>query len=110
MEDSNGQYDMAALWNRPTAVYNAPTGSWEDTLLRQASLVVTMDRAEVSAVVRPALPQILPPDMKVRHRPTFGIQDAITGLGRNNDNLAQYSGSPAGYSGSPQNGFGGAIT
>jgi len=109
MEDANGQYDMAAAWNRPTAVYNAPTGTWEDTLIRQADIVMTMDRAAISAVVRPSLPSILPPGYKARHR-LLSIEDVVNSPERSVDpGLGQYSGSPAGYSGSPQNGFGGSI-
>lgn len=83
--------------------YNAPSGSWEEAALRQASVVMTMDRAAVQALVRPPLPQISP--APPRRIPEPGIADVLgPQMGRSTaDNRTSFSGTSAGYSGSDRN-------
>ena len=107
MEPSDGNFDAAAAWNRPVSVYNAPTGSWEDTLLRQANLLVTMDRRQVARVVRPHLP-CGDDSAGIKHRSSPSAREILYAVGRSvNKGNDEFSGSPAGYSGSPANSLGG---
>ena len=98
-----------ATWIQPSE-YSAPSGTWEERALRQATVVVTLPRDAVQALVRPPLPQIGP--TRVRHMGTPTVEDVIVYSARDQypDRRTSFSGSPAGYSGSDRNGgWGGAF-
>lgn len=82
--------------------YRAPAGSWEEAALRQATVVMTMPRAAVQALVRPPLPQLGQPPMYRSRDITIG--DVLGAVGRVlPDNKTSFSGTSAGYSGSDRN-------
>jgi hypothetical protein len=100
----NGTYDTYSTENRdnePT-VYEAPTNSWEEAALRQASVVMTMPRRQVQSLVKPSLPQIGPRPPK--HKPAPTVMEVIDESGRlYTDYRGYFSGSAAGYEGSSRN-------
>lgn len=100
----NGTYDTYSSENRANqpSMYNAPTNSWEQAAIRQASIVMTMPRDQVQKLVRPPLPQIGPrPPKKM---PALGLMDVIQDSGRlYQDYRGYFSGSAAGYQGSTRN-------
>lgn len=106
--EADGVYDHNAPGqadDRPYG-YLRPASPWEEKLTGQATEVVDMDRAEISAVVRPALPQIelFPPRFGYSTR-ELGIRDILRGDRNLPDRRADFSGSPAGYQGSSRNGM-----
>lgn len=88
--------------NQGQSEYNAPAGSWEQAALRQATVVITMPRAAVQALVRPPLPQIgQGPQGRMSE---ITVNEVLGALGRSNaDNRTSFSGTSAGYSGSERN-------
>lgn len=101
LDTASYDYDKH-VWNNPDVmVYQAPTGTWEQSAIRQANIVVTMPRAQLQKMVKPPLPQLSPKG--VRRRPSLSIEDVLGATDTYEDRRAFFSGSAAGYQGSPRN-------
>lgn len=102
----DSQYDHMAPWANPgPSEYNSPDGSWESRAIRQATVTVVLPRKQVQRLVAPPLPQIGP--RGVRHSQALSVEDIFADTARlYPDNRTFFSGSPAGYSGTPRNEWG----
>lgn len=94
-------YDTHAWNNRNVQNYRTPMGTWEDSAVRQANIVITMSRSQVQRMVRPPLPQLSP--KRVQHTPAPSIYDILDQPATYEDRRSFYSGGPAGYTGSTRN-------
>lgn len=100
---ANGDLDPSKFAGQANT-YNAPSSGWENRAVRQATVVMTMPRDQVSALVTPPLPQIGPDPKRVQHVPALTVEQVIVDSSRvYPDQRANYSGGPAGYSGSTRN-------
>lgn len=103
-DSASGQYDHRA-WNEgdgPT-VYDAPANTWEQRAIRQAVVVATMPRSQVRRLVRPPLPQV-GAVRNPRREPVPTPEIIFREFSRTfPDFRSFFSGSPAGYQGSPRN-------
>jgi hypothetical protein len=100
MDNADTNYEPP-IGDRLPSEYNAPSGSWEECAIRQATVTITMDRKAVQALVKPSLPSVLPPGFIPKRRPAPGIYDVIGAPRTLEDRRAFFSGGPAGYSGAP---------
>lgn len=98
----DSDYDHMLPWQSlQPAEYDAPDGSWESRAIRQATVVLTMPRAQVQQLVRPNLPQIAPKNVRPTKPPT--VAEVLAESARlYPDSRTFLSGSPAGYSGTPR--------
>jgi hypothetical protein len=92
-------------WDVEPSEYNAPSNSWEEVAIRQATVTQTMPRAQVQKLVRPPLPQIHLWGPKVRHMPAPGPVEIIGYSSHDNfeDRRTSLSGTSAGFGGSERN-------
>lgn len=114
----DGNYDYTKPWRAPIQpdqvakrwTYNGPWSSNMERLTQQALMVATIPGADISAMVRPPLPQIqLFPDRYGYDRTQPGIADVVT-IDRkyHEPRVSWYSGGPAGYSAASRNTLGNA--
>ena len=112
----DGNYDYTKPWRAPVQPdqvakrwqYNGPWSSNMERLTSQALMAATIPGSELSAMVRPPLPQIqLFPERYGYNRDVPGIDDIVT-VDRTyvEPRISWYSGSPAGYTGASRNTLG----
>ncbi len=112
----DGVYDYTKPWRAPVQPdqvakrwqYNGPWSTNMERLTSQALMAATIPGEELSAMVRPPLPQIrLFPDRYGYDRTPPGIDDIVT-VDRTyvEPRISWYSGSPAGYTGASRNTLG----
>lgn len=116
MDYANGQYDERP-WNRDyqtrpwnshgPGIYSPPSASWEEQVIRQATVVLTLPREDVQTLVRPPLPSIMAPGANPHHADALTVERVIGESTRQYaDRQAFFSGGPAGYMGAPRNEWG----
>jgi hypothetical protein len=114
----DGNYDYTKPWRAPVQpdqvakrwTYNGPWASNMERLTQQALMVATIPGQDISAMVRPPLPQIaLFPDRYGYDRRQPGIEDIVT-IDRNyvEPRISWYSGGPGGYAGASRNSLAGS--
>ena len=103
---ADGNYDPMKYVREPNE-YEFPSSSWEESAVRQATLSITMPRAEIRKLVKPP-PRVMPTPTpaSVHHSPAITVEEVIQDSARlYPDAQSSFSGGPAGYSGSLRNGW-----
>ena len=105
MDNADGRYDHTKPWNKmPPWSQDRPFASNEERLTTAALNVALIPGAELSAMVRPPLPQVqlFPPRFGYRTR-ELSLTDILTDTPAVTFPSQNYSGGPGGYEGTSRN-------